>query len=50
MRYRNTKTGIVIDVSSEIHGDWEKIEEKESAKAPSSIPDKPLKKTAKKAK
>lgn len=37
MEYRNKKTGVVIDVKSELRGDWEpvKVEKKsETKKAP----------------
>lgn len=29
MKYRNTKTGVVIEVYSVIHGDWEPVEVEE---------------------
>ena len=33
MKYRNTKTGVVIDVNSEIQGaDWEAVEKTEKVK------------------
>lgn len=34
MRYRNVKTGAVIDVPSKLGGNWEKIGGGESEKAP----------------
>lgn len=33
MKYQNTKTGAVIDVSSEIKGNWIKVESEKPAKA-----------------
>ena len=54
MKYRNVKTGAVIDVKSEISGgNWERIDGKAPAKEPSvsSAPEaeegKPVKKTRK---
>lgn len=40
MKYRNTKTGVVIDVKSVIGGKWEPVEQEE--------PPKPKKKQSKK--
>lgn len=56
MQYRNTKTGAVIDVNSEIGGDWELIpnsrisviEEAEPEQNPEQKPEKKTKKTRKK--
>lgn len=54
MKYRNVKTGAVIDVKSEISGgNWERIDGKAPAKEPSVSPTpekeevKPVKKTRK---
>lgn len=30
MQYRNTKTGVIVEVFSEVSGDWEKVEEQPS--------------------
>lgn len=35
MRYRNKTTGVVIDVQSELKGNWERVEDAE--KAPSTV-------------
>lgn len=55
MQYRNTKTGTVIDVNSEIGGDWELIPnsrisviEAEPEQNPEQKPEKKTKKTRKK--
>ena len=54
MQYRNTKTGIVIDVNSEIGGDWELLNsrisviEAEPEQKPEDKPEKKTKKTRKK--
>lgn len=55
MLYQNTKTGVVIDVSSEIKGNWTKVEGEKSAKASAETsvsPEvvKPVKKTTRRAK
>ena len=34
MLYRNEKTGVVIDVKSELGGSWKPVEEKKTADAP----------------
>ena len=39
MKYRNTKTGVIIDVQSELKGAWEPVEDP--------APEKPAKKTKK---
>lgn len=53
MQYRNTKTGTVIDVNSEIGGDWELIPNSrisviEAEPKPEETPEKKPKKTRKK--
>lgn len=55
MLYQNTKTGLVIDVSSEIKGNWTKVEGEKTTKtsAETSVsPEivKPVKKTVRRAK
>lgn len=55
MLYQNTKTGVVIDVSSEIRGNWTKVEGEKSAKASAETsvsPEvvKPVKKTTRRTK
>ena len=30
MLYRNTKTGVIVDVPSEVSGEWEKVEKQPS--------------------
>ena len=54
MRYRNVKSGIIIDVNSELTGNWEKVDggADKAPAAPISAPvvkgeDKPAKKTRK---
>lgn len=32
MKYKNIKTGVVIDVPSELHGNWKKVEADKSPK------------------
>lgn len=54
MQYRNTKTGTVIDVNSEIGGDWELIPNSRDSvitaepENPEQKPEKKTKKTRKK--
>lgn len=42
MKYRNIKSGVIVDVPSKLGGKlWERIDAKEPAKAPSVVPEKP---------
>lgn len=45
MKYKNKKTGVVIDVQSELRGAWEPVEEPKKAEP---APAKPKNKTKKK--
>lgn len=46
MRYRNIKTGQIIEVPSEVRGSyWELVDGKASAKEPAILTDQPVKKT-----
>jgi hypothetical protein len=47
MKYRNTRTGVVVEVFSEIRGEWEKVEEQPSPV--DSVPEKKAPKKRKKA-
>lgn len=51
MKFRNVKTGAVIDVPSMLGGNWVAVDGKASAKEPAASPDteevKPVKKTRK---
>lgn len=50
MQYRNTKTGVVIDVNSEIGGDWELVSDSRISSVSEVKEEKPEKKATKKTK
>lgn len=50
MKYRNTKTGVVIDVNSKIGGDWEEISDSRISSVSEVTEEKPEKKKATKPK
>lgn len=42
MKYRNIKTGAVIDVTSKMNGNWVKVENVKSSKRETVVPDLPI--------
>ena len=48
MKFKNKKTGVVIDVPSRLGGAWEPVEEEPKKAEPAPAPAKPKKSTKKK--